>query len=333
MAWQIPKTDWKAGDAPSSGDFNRIEGNIEELNNPLYGVTSGTANNYVVSVDGIRGYNPGLRIAVKIHVASTGASTINVNGLGAKAIKKPNGNNATNLKANGVYTLVYDGTNFILQGEGGEGNAQPGDVIKGKIFTNDDDVQTGTLELAGTATTAKVLSPYTFYNTDPKTKQTGSIVPKVGTRILPKTNHSVTIPQGYYDYDNVINKMNDNVSMNSGTVSVSTGSGTKTIVSNVKSTYGYTEIHFIAVTLSFTIYNMRYQSSIVNVVDYRYQPGNYVGIFIRDESGGTPYSDAVIISIDYDDSTDDFTMDISNNGDLDIDQSSLEVDWEIIGIK
>ena len=28
MAWVNPKTDWKAGDAPSSGDFNRIEENI-----------------------------------------------------------------------------------------------------------------------------------------------------------------------------------------------------------------------------------------------------------------------------------------------------------------
>lgn len=29
MAWQTPKTNWKAGDVPSSGDFNRIEGNIK----------------------------------------------------------------------------------------------------------------------------------------------------------------------------------------------------------------------------------------------------------------------------------------------------------------
>ncbi len=29
MAWENPKTDWKAGDAPSSGDFNRIEKNID----------------------------------------------------------------------------------------------------------------------------------------------------------------------------------------------------------------------------------------------------------------------------------------------------------------
>lgn len=29
--WQEPKTDWKAGDTPNSGDFNRIEGNSKEL--------------------------------------------------------------------------------------------------------------------------------------------------------------------------------------------------------------------------------------------------------------------------------------------------------------
>ena len=31
MAWQTPKTDWKAGDVLSSEDFNRIEENIVEL--------------------------------------------------------------------------------------------------------------------------------------------------------------------------------------------------------------------------------------------------------------------------------------------------------------
>lgn len=28
MSWNAPKTNWKAGDTPNSGDFNRIEGNI-----------------------------------------------------------------------------------------------------------------------------------------------------------------------------------------------------------------------------------------------------------------------------------------------------------------
>jgi len=31
MAWQTPKQNWKAADVPVAEDFNRIEGNIKEL--------------------------------------------------------------------------------------------------------------------------------------------------------------------------------------------------------------------------------------------------------------------------------------------------------------
>ncbi len=33
MAWQTPKTNWVAGDIPVADDFNRLEGNIQELQN------------------------------------------------------------------------------------------------------------------------------------------------------------------------------------------------------------------------------------------------------------------------------------------------------------
>jgi hypothetical protein len=36
MTWQEPKTDWKAGDVPTSDDFNRIEGNSKELGNKTF---------------------------------------------------------------------------------------------------------------------------------------------------------------------------------------------------------------------------------------------------------------------------------------------------------
>ena len=92
-----------------------------------------------------------MAIAVKINVDNTGASTINVNGLGEKTIKKPNGNDvsAGNLKAGSIYTLRYNGTNFILQGEGGSGNAQPADVLSGKTFTNDAGEQAGSMPNRG----------------------------------------------------------------------------------------------------------------------------------------------------------------------------------------
>lgn len=92
------------------------------VKHPAYAVASGSANNYVVTLNPApTSYVEGMAIAVKINVDNTGAATINVNGLGAKAIKKPNGNDvsAGNLKAGSIYTLRYNGTNFILQGEGG----------------------------------------------------------------------------------------------------------------------------------------------------------------------------------------------------------------------
>lgn len=60
------------------------------------------------------------RVVIKVNVASTGSPTLNVNGLGAKSVLKAS-SSAASFKANGVYTLVYDGTAFILQGEGGGG--------------------------------------------------------------------------------------------------------------------------------------------------------------------------------------------------------------------
>ncbi|GIO57928.1 hypothetical protein [Paenibacillus cineris] len=117
-----------------------------------YGATTNSSNAYSVTL------NPaptalveGLRVTVKINVANTGASTLNVNGLGAKAIKKANGNDVVsgNLKANGVYTLIYDGASaFILQGEGGGGSALATEIRSGKTATTDSGDVTGTFSVA-----------------------------------------------------------------------------------------------------------------------------------------------------------------------------------------
>lgn len=90
----------------------------------------------------------GLRVVIKVNAANTGAATLNVNGLGAKDIKKGNGGAvaAGNLKAGSVYTLIYDGVSaFILQGEGGSGNAVAGDIRQGKTASTDAGDVVGTL--------------------------------------------------------------------------------------------------------------------------------------------------------------------------------------------
>lgn len=92
------------------------------VKHPGYGVATGSANAYEVTINPApTSYVEGMAIVIKINVDNTGPSTINVNGLGAKAIKKPNGNDvsAGNLKSGSIYTLRYNGANFILQGEGG----------------------------------------------------------------------------------------------------------------------------------------------------------------------------------------------------------------------
>lgn len=71
-------------------------------------------------------YFPLQRIRVRFANANTGASTINLNSLGAKAIKK-NVSAALvlgDILAGGIYELVYDGTNFqIGNSVGGSGGA------------------------------------------------------------------------------------------------------------------------------------------------------------------------------------------------------------------
>lgn len=88
-----------------------------------YGTTTNNGNVYSVTLTPApTAYVDGLRITIKINATNTGAVTIIVNGLGAKSVLKSNGNaiTANALRANSVYSLVYNGTAFILQGEGGD---------------------------------------------------------------------------------------------------------------------------------------------------------------------------------------------------------------------
>lgn len=76
-------------------------------------------------------YTEGQVIHAKISATNTGASTLNFNGLGAKAIKKESGADvvAGDLILNRIYSFAYDGTNFQLQ------NTPPNQVfnLKGGI--------------------------------------------------------------------------------------------------------------------------------------------------------------------------------------------------------
>jgi hypothetical protein len=122
------------------------EHQADYLKHTGYASATGSANAYVATLNpALSAYAEGVSLRLKINVANTGASTVDVNGLGAKSIKKSNGNDVAsgNLKVGVIYTLAYDGTSFILQGEGGSGNLQPNQALPGFTFTNDDGEQVG----------------------------------------------------------------------------------------------------------------------------------------------------------------------------------------------
>jgi len=80
---------------------------------------TGTANAYVIALrPAITVYTTGLRILFKAANANTGASTLAVNGLTTKAIKKAVSTalGSGDILANQIIEVVYDGTNFQLVG-------------------------------------------------------------------------------------------------------------------------------------------------------------------------------------------------------------------------
>lgn len=82
-----------------------------------FAADTGSANAYAVApVPALGSYAAGQLVLLKPGNAVTGAATLNVNGLGAKTIKLPDGSDlgANAMVTTGIYLLVYDGTNFIV---------------------------------------------------------------------------------------------------------------------------------------------------------------------------------------------------------------------------
>lgn len=151
----------KPGDIDTA-DIGVINSNMDIIDNGLvpYGGTAtnvGNAYSITTTNPAITALIAGMAVTIKVNADSTGAATLNWNSLGAIAIKKANGTAVTNLKAGGLYTLRYDGTNFILQGEGASGDATAPDLLSGKTATTDAGEITGTMTNNG----AVVLTPGT----------------------------------------------------------------------------------------------------------------------------------------------------------------------------
>jgi hypothetical protein len=117
------KTNW-ANNVTSLNKTNmdNIEAGIEATHKGIhvYGSSSVGSDAYAITFSTpYTAYNTGMIINFKADVGNTGAATLNIDGLGAKDIKKMTTAGKAALEtgdiiANGIYTLIYDGTDFIL---------------------------------------------------------------------------------------------------------------------------------------------------------------------------------------------------------------------------
>lgn len=89
---------------------------VEQIENAInYAADAGSTDAYAVTLAPVpTAYTTGQVVVFKANTVNTGAATLNVNGLGAKTIKKSvTGDlNDGDIAANQLVTVAYDGTNF-----------------------------------------------------------------------------------------------------------------------------------------------------------------------------------------------------------------------------
>ncbi len=118
-----------------------------------YAQASGIANNYTVSLPVSVGYVAGMMVSFKANAANNGPVTLNVNGLGARAVLKyVNQVLQTNDILNGqVITAMFDGTNFQVISQLGQSAGFTG-TLSGDVTGT----QNATSIANGAVTTAKI---------------------------------------------------------------------------------------------------------------------------------------------------------------------------------
>lgn len=105
--------------------------------------------------------------------------------------------------------------------------ADAGDVLAGKVIVGPDgEPLTGTLALSGNASDGQVLSGQTYYNTDAKTKRTGTMPNRGAVNQSLAINGSYTIPAGYH---NGSGKVTQSIPTQGGSTTTP-GTANKTIV-------------------------------------------------------------------------------------------------------
>lgn len=183
-------------------DINKVgvlETNVNDLN--AYAVASGT-NTYIATIDGYT-LAEGKTVRIKFTNANTGASTLNINELGAINIIKGNGNalSSGNIKTGQICNLVYTGSVFQLLGEGGEyGTAIASNVLIGKTIGTEEGIIEGSMPDMGAVNKSLAINgsytiPAGYHSGTGKVTQ--SITTKAATTYTPSAT-AQTISAGQY---------------------------------------------------------------------------------------------------------------------------------------
>jgi hypothetical protein len=121
-----------------------VSAEVIQSNALTYAAAGGVADAYTVTLlPAVASYTAGQLLTFRANAPNTGASTVDVNGLGVKPIMK-NGDQdlaADDIKNGQIVTVIYDGTNFQMvshlgnaAGGGGGGGA---DDVRTLIYTTD----------------------------------------------------------------------------------------------------------------------------------------------------------------------------------------------------
>lgn len=147
---------------------------IDSLSHVFYCGASSGVNAKIISNTAVKSYVEGLQVKFKNSDSNTGNVTVNINGLGTKKLLSFTGAElkSTELRANMVYNIVYNGTDFFLASGGvntGDATALSNDILSGKTAYVDGQKVTGTMTDRGAV-----------------------------TEYIP-TNDTITIPEGYHN--------------------------------------------------------------------------------------------------------------------------------------
>jgi len=142
-------------------DIGEINSNFDVIDSgitPFYVATLNSTNTYKITTGlSLIDLQDGFSIRIAIPSESTGATKLIVDSISAIAIKKVNGNDVSNLKANGVYSLTYYNSAFILASGGVDSDkvtTSEADVLSGKIYIgSDEEIHTGAMTNNGSPTT------------------------------------------------------------------------------------------------------------------------------------------------------------------------------------